>query len=282
MTVCVETLDALAGSAAAIVLDQWGVLHDGSVPYPGAPEALRRLKAAGLRLGVLSNSGKRSSPNLERIAAMGFDPALFDCVMTSGEALWQDVAAGRVPDRAFLPVTRAPGDAVEWSKGLPIRLTTRIDEAEAVLLMGLPDEDGLADWKPMLDAAFAAGLPIYCSNPDRAGPRAGGTLVVSPGTLAHNYAERGGHVIFYGKPHRPVFAAVERALDLPPSRLVMVGDSLEHDIAGAHGAGWRTVFVRGGLAAVAFAGAQDILSVLASLADREAAPMPDYTIPSLR
>ncbi|WP_439142641.1 HAD hydrolase-like protein [Pseudooctadecabacter sp.] len=47
---------------------------------------------------------------------------------------------------------------------------------------------------------------------------------------------------FYGKPHTPVFRAVERSMNVVPDRLLMVGDSLEHDISGAAKAGWATLF----------------------------------------
>jgi ribonucleotide monophosphatase NagD (HAD superfamily) len=36
-------------------------------------------------------------------------------------------------------------------------------------------------------------------------------------------------------------------------RYLMVGDSLEHDIAGAHTAGWDSLLIEGGLYADAFA-----------------------------
>ena len=107
------TLTEVAPRYSAIVLDQWGVLHDGSEPYPGALECLARFKTAGPRLAVLSNSGKRAAPNAARIGAMGFDASLFEVVMTSGEALWQDMTAGRVTARVLCPVERAAGDATK-------------------------------------------------------------------------------------------------------------------------------------------------------------------------
>ncbi|MEM1341561.1 MAG: HAD hydrolase-like protein, partial [Pseudomonadota bacterium] len=84
-------------------------------------------------------------------------------------------------------------------------------------------------------------------------------------------------VYFYGKPHVPIFAAMERALDLPSEALLMVGDSLEHDIAGAQAAGWQSLFLRAGLHAKHFVAADDIPGVLSKLAETEAAPLPDFT-----
>lgn len=262
----------------AIVLDQWGVLHDGTMPYP---DSISALAALNTRLAVLSNSGKRAAPNAARIAAMGFPEALFEIVMTSGEALWQDIAAGRVPHRRLCPITRAPGDAEVWCDGLPVSLTAEVETSDAVLLMGLPDDGDPQAAQAILDLARARDIPVLCTNPDRASPRAGGATVVSPGALAHAYAEAGGTVQFYGKPYRSVFTAVAAALDVAPERLLMVGDSLEHDIAGGHAAGWSTAFIRGGLHANAFEGATGVTQTITRLAAADTAPMPTYTLAQL-
>ncbi|MFV0361317.1 TIGR01459 family HAD-type hydrolase [Tropicimonas sp.] len=280
MLIALDTLDAALDGVGAVVVDQYGVLHDGSAPYSLAVETLQRLRARGTRIAVLSNSGKRAQPNADRIAAIGFPPDLFECTMTSGEALWRDMRSGRLAFPALYPITRAMHDAKSWAEGLDV-VFSGIDSADAVLLMGLPDNAQAEDCRGILERARMRDIPVLCSNPDRAAPRADGRCVISPGALAHAHAEAGGRVIFYGKPHLPVYRAVEVALNLPPEKLLMVGDSLEHDIAGARAAGWRSVFVRGGLHAGAF-GADGIESTIAALARSMRAPIPDYTLEHLR
>jgi HAD superfamily hydrolase (TIGR01459 family) len=281
MTQAIQSLIDMAEQFDAIVLDQWGVLHDGSTPYTSAIATLEALRTAGTRLAVLSNSGKRSAPNAARIAAMGFDPELFEIVMTSGEALWQDIAKGRLAYKTLCPITRDADDAEDWADGLDISLTRNLTAADAILLMGLPDSVALDHYTKMLADARANGIPVLCTNPDRASPRAGGAVVTSPGALAHDHIDVGGDVRFYGKPHAPVFRAVEVALNLPAAKLLMVGDSLEHDIAGGHGAGWSTAFIRGGLHAAAFTGGVDVTDTIARLAAEDTAPMPTFTLAQL-
>ena len=278
MTQTIESLAEIAAGYDAIVLDQWGVLHDGSTPYPDALAALQDLARGHVPLAVLSNSGKRSAPNADRIAAMGFGHTLFHTVMTSGEALYRDIASGQITARRLWPIEREAGDAAEWAKGLDIELTATLEDADAILLMGLPDGTTLDAWHPVLTRAAASGLPVYCSNPDRQSPRADG-LVLSPGALAFAYQEMGHPVTFYGKPHRPIFTALEAALGA--HRLLMVGDSLEHDIAGGHGAGWDTVLVQGGLYAADFA-TGDGTATLDRLCAEKAAPAPTFRIETLR
>jgi len=269
----INTLADVARDYDAIVFDQWGVLHNGTAPYSGAIDCLANLANSGLTLAVLSNSGKRTGPNARRMADMGFAPSLFTQIMTSGEALWRDIDAGKVPQRHFFCIERSAGDAFTWAEGLPVEFTD-LENAEAVLLMGLPDGTRLADWRPTLRAALDAGLPIYCSNPDRQSPRADG-LVISPGALAFTYIDMGGDVTFYGKPHLRIFDAL--ALSLGVARILMVGDSLEHDIAGAQAAGWDSLLVQGGLYASEFAQA-DHDAVLASLVTAKACRPPTFSI----
>tara|TARA_B100000780_G_scaffold14332_2_gene9634 strand:- start:7414 stop:8247 length:834 start_codon:yes stop_codon:yes gene_type:complete len=269
----IDTLADVAQDYDAIVFDQWGVLHNGTAPYSRAIECLTGLANAGLPLAVLSNSGKRAGPNALRIADMGFAPSLFTQIMTSGEALWRDIHAGKLLQRRFFCIERSAGDACAWAEGLPVEFTD-LENADAVLLMGLPDKARLADWGTPLAAALDADLPIYCSNPDRQSPRADG-LVISPGALAYAYVDMGGHVSFYGKPHPGIFDALASSLGV--ARILMVGDSLEHDIAGAQSAGWDNVLVQGGLYANDFAQA-DHDSVLANLVAAKACRPPTYSI----
>lgn len=277
MTHHIASLAEIASSYDAIVLDQWGVLHDGTEAYEGAIDILAELKSDGRRLVVLSNSGKRAEVNAKRIEEMGFPPGLFEHVMTSGEALWRDVSDGEIAARNFYPIERARGDAAAWCAGLDISLVP-LEDAEALLLMGLPDGHDKSDWTEVLQFARSADLPIYCSNPDRQSPRAGGP-VTSPGALGFDYVEMGGNTHFYGKPHSPIFRALERSFGT--TNFVMVGDSLEHDIVGAQQVGWDSVLVRGGLYAEQFAvrGKDD---VLASLVTQYGCKPPTFTIGKLQ
>ena len=54
-------------------------------------------------------------------------------------------------------------------------------------------------------------------------------------------------MLYYGKPHPAAFEAALASLGVPPSRVLHVGDSLLHDVAGAHAAGVDSLFVAGGI-----------------------------------
>ncbi len=58
-------------------MDQFGVLHDGQKPYPGAIEAVSQMADAGLTLVILSNSSRRSGGTIKKLGKMGFRESAF-------------------------------------------------------------------------------------------------------------------------------------------------------------------------------------------------------------
>jgi ribonucleotide monophosphatase NagD (HAD superfamily) len=89
---------------------------------------------------------------------------------------------------------------------------------------------------------------MICANPDILVER-GHQLLYCAGALAQNYAAKGGEVAYAGKPHLPVYertlAEIGRLRGKPVerSRVLCIGDGVETDLAGAHAAGLRSVFV---------------------------------------
>lgn len=73
----ITSVAQIADRYKGILLDQFGVLHDGRVPYPGAIEAVRSMHASGLRILIISNSSRRSGGTIGRLEAMGFQAEWF-------------------------------------------------------------------------------------------------------------------------------------------------------------------------------------------------------------
>ena len=199
MTKIINSISEIVHEYDAIVFDQWGVLHDGKVSFEGAIECLNGLKKSNVKLAVLSNSGKRSQSNAERISMMGFSSTLFETIMTSGEALWTDISSNIINEKKFFPIERDKGDAKLWAGSLDISFEDSVHSAQAILLMGLPDGDDLINWTDILEIALDLNLPLYCSNPDLLSPRPGGKLITAAGVLAHHYRECGGRGSFLRK-----------------------------------------------------------------------------------
>ena len=119
---------------------------------------------------------------------------------------------------------------------------TGIAEAEVALAIGLRDDmtETGADYAGELAAMRARGLTMLCANPDLVVHR-GDRLLYCAGSLAQAYEALGGAVIYYGKPHLPVYESALAALGVllghGPKRALAVGDGLLTDIKGANASG---------------------------------------------
>jgi len=285
--VSIPVLSGLAPLAArydAFILDLWGVIHDGIAPYPGVLDGLGRLRAAGKRVVLLSNAPRRSAKVAAELGRMGIDDALYDAVLTSGEAT--RIALTRRDDAAFAALGRRylfigkDGDR-DLLDGLDYRSVDDVAEADFLLDTGLglgPEGPlGVADYADPLAAARARALPMVCANPDLAVIR-GGRREACAGALAQHYAGLGGAVLYRGKPYPEIYRLCRTLLDgASTGRVLAVGDGLATDIVGARDAGIDALLVTGGLLADAWgvdpAAPPDPARVAAACAEAGVAPI---------
>ncbi|SOD96510.1 TIGR01459 family HAD-type hydrolase [Caenispirillum bisanense] len=246
-------LRALADRYDAFILDLWGVVHDGQTPYPDAVATLAALKDAGKPVIMLSNAPRRSVVVENAMTAMGIDRALYDQVLSSGEAVRMELERPRDPFYAGL------GDTVYYLgrrgdesvlEGLPpFRMVDDPAEASWILDTGPRSfEQTLDDLEPELRALAARKLPLVCANPDRVVIRAGKRILCA-GAMADRYEELGGGPVSWrGKPDPAVYELCLERLGLGDrSRVATVGDSFHTDIAGGTAAGIDTILCTAGI-----------------------------------
>ena len=235
------------------IIDIWGVLHDGVRPYPGAIECLKALRAAGKRIVLLSNAPRRAAAAAAAMVPMGITADLFDDIVTSGEVTHRMLAERREPFFRSLGRTvyhLGPARDRNLIKGLDLRKVTQVAEASFVLNTG-PDDSrdptDMAPFEPELLAAATRHLPMVCANPDLEVIR-GGRRILCAGALALRYAQLdGGPIVWIGKPDPLIYQPVLARLAVPKERILVVGDSLRTDMAGAAAIGVDSCWVLGGL-----------------------------------
>jgi HAD superfamily hydrolase (TIGR01459 family) len=241
------------------VIDLWGTLHNGIVAYPGAIDALIRLKEKGKRIGLLSNAPRRAKPAVEMLEGMGIKAELYDAIITSGESVFR--ALRDRPDPWHQNLTGAC-----WHLG-PIRDRSVFDGLDldlrehpegtgfCVATGAKMNEERVEDYQEDLDKGLALGLPMICANPDIWVP-VGDILAICAGAFAEYYEGKGGDVNWHGKPHRPIYTQLFTELEavgasVDPARTLAVGDGLHTDVAGAAGAGIASALLVGGVHAPA-------------------------------
>ncbi len=245
----------LVGVFDTFFVDQFGVLHDGQQPYDGAVAALRRIRDAAKRIVLLSNSGKRSRPNAERLTGLGFPPDCYDLLVTSGEVAWRMLADGRMslpreserPLRCLLLERNGDGSAIA---GLGYETVESGADADLVLIAGSEgDRLALADYRQRLEPAAGRNVPALCTNPDKIMLTASGPCF-GPGRIGELYEQLGGPVTWIGKPFPDIYrVAIEEVGVASTDDILCIGDSVEHDIAGARRAGLTSALVRSGILA---------------------------------
>src|ERR1700688_4087076 len=85
----IDGVAALMPDYDGVILDLWGVVHDGIAPFPGVLACMARLIAAQKRVVLLSNAPRRADDVIRRIARIGVPAGLYHGVMSSGEEAWQ-------------------------------------------------------------------------------------------------------------------------------------------------------------------------------------------------
>jgi HAD superfamily hydrolase (TIGR01459 family) len=248
-------LDGIAPLASrydGFILDLWGVIHDGVKLYPKSRETILRLRERGKRIVMLSNAPRRAAMAAAGLTRLGIAPDLYDGIMTSGESVWQALLTRDDPWFASLGrrvFFLGPGRDLPLLEGLDLDLAPTPAEADFVLNVGADealDDRALAPHLPALEACRAAGLPMVCANPDIIIVR-DGEQILCAGALAQAYAAMGGEFRQRGKPDAAVYGPTLAMLDVPPDRVLAVGDALRTDIAGAAGVGLDACWVLDGI-----------------------------------
>ena len=258
-----------------ILLDQFGVLHDGNTLHAGVPEFLEYLLQKQKTTCIVSNTSSRRAAAAKRLAALGVrgqDPNL---IITSGEAAfeWLAAAAAAATAASTAPlkvawITWNHVSVDEYFHGLPegqIQITP-VETADLLFLHGsdavatsatarLAVPSFLTDGdvshpaiNHVLRTAAARRLPAVCANLDHTAVTPAGTINFMPGLLKKEYERLGGTCVGFGKPHKEFFeravaAAVTGRNNNKKLRALHIGDSLCHDVAGATLAGIDSVLV---------------------------------------
>ncbi|MBL8906753.1 MAG: TIGR01459 family HAD-type hydrolase [Rhizobiales bacterium] len=243
------TMDDLSRRYPLWLCDVWGVVHNGQRSFPAAVAALRRHRANGGHVVLVTNAPRLSGEVRKQLDRLGVDQAAYDAVVTSGE-----VTRHLVARHAGKPIYHiGPPNDVSVMAGIDV-VHGSIEDASVIVCVGLRDDrrDSLGDYEPLLDELRARDLEMICANPDKV-VRVGDRLIYCAGALAERYAKKGGRVSMAGKPYAPIFdLAVSEASRLAGRQfarrdILMIGDGPETDVKGAADYGIACLFITGGI-----------------------------------
>jgi len=262
----VEHLRDLVGGVDVVLSDIWGVVHNGLVAFPEACEALHQVRAQGSTVILITNAPRPADSVQRQLRKLGVADDTYDAIVSSGD-LTRTFVAERTGQSMFW---LGPERDNSIYRGLDA-VFAPLQSADYIVCTGPFDDEteSAEDYRGMMTEARGRNLTLVCANPDIVVER-GDRLIYCAGAIAELYRELGGEVIFYGKPHRPIY---ERAMAIaqacrgnvatPSSRVLAIGDSVRTDLAGAQGFGIDCLFVTRGIHSDAFDGIDRLDSVAA-------------------
>jgi HAD superfamily hydrolase (TIGR01459 family) len=250
-----DGLSQIARQFDGMLIDQFGVIHDGARLYPHASDVLEHLSRLNIPVAVMTNSGKRAPANQARLLKMGVAAHQMAAVVSSGE-----VAKHHVAGKRAIVVGK---DGEDY--GLEdVTIVQHAKDAEIMLILGSnAPKTSLNDYREQFRGL---SIPAICCNPDQQMLTPNG-LQPAPGAIASVYEEMGGKVQWIGKPYREIYDHAVAAIG-NPKRVLCIGDSAEHDVAGGRNAGHSTLLVMTGISA--------------GLDGEEIEPKPDFVLDQLR
>jgi len=261
MTKMIRSLAEVAAGYDAVFCDLWGCLHNGKAPFPAAVGALRAFRAGGGRVVLMTNAPRPRSAVERQLNAMGVPQDAWDLIVSSGDAAQAAMLQGAVGRKVFHIgavkdepfFSEFPGDMAALAASQPAIERVGMLDAEGIVCTGLADDqtETPADYRAQLLLGKTRGLPMLCANPDIVVDM-GEKRVYCAGALARDYANMGGEVLYYGKPHPPIYDLARRRMGLDDPRILCIGDGIATDVQGGIAEGLDTLFITGGIAADRF------------------------------
>lgn len=256
MTRIIESLDEISSNYDACFVDLWGCVHDGLHPFPDAVDALRKFRAKGGFVVLVTNAPRHRTSVEAQLDQIGVPRDCWDTIATSGDSARAAMFTGAVGnkvwfmgeahDRSFFDPLAIIDDPVDIKE-------VALNEAEGIICCGPFDPHAHPDeLRPQLLLAKQNGLKLLCANPDIVVDR-GETREWCAGAVAQLYTEMGGESLYFGKPHPPIYDLARRRMAadgrlIDDSRILAIGDGILTDIRGAQGEDIDSLFITGGLA----------------------------------
>ena len=248
----IKSIEEIINDYDNFIIDQWGVMHDGTFGYEHAFNSINILNSNNKNLFIISNSSKRSKSSIDNLPKLGFKKNSFINTVTSGEMIWQLLKEKFLGDRnkknCFHIYDEEKEDGLDFRDGLNFNFVEKIEEADLILACTPFINLQPIDYIPLLEVAYKKEITMYCANPDFETVESNSNNnVFCMGAIGEIYKKMGGNVIIKGKPDVSIYAETTKQINLEKNRTVAIGDSLFHDIKGANNFEIDSVLVKSGI-----------------------------------
>mgnify|MGYP001380310457 CR=1 FL=1 len=255
MVKIIDSIGDVVNLYDVFILDQWGVMHDGNNGYDHAIKSVDKLIQENKKLIIISNSSKRKISSIEKLKILGFNKNNFIEVMTSGEMIWKEISTsinnyGNNLKNCFHIYDSSKEDGLDYRIGLEnFNFVSNINDANFILACTPFENTDPINYIKILKEALDKGIIMFCANPDFVTIEKNNEKnIYCMGTIADLYAKMGGKVVILGKPSRKIYEeSCKKIQGIKLSKIIAIGDSLDHDIFGAKNFGIDSILISSGI-----------------------------------
>lgn len=233
-----------------ILIDQWGVIHDGKKSYIHAIKALEFLKRKGKKIILISNAAENVAYNKNKILKkLKINKKIYDYSITSGELFEKNINwIKKKLNKNILNCYLISHIQKNYLKKFDLRFVSEMKSIDFILACSIKPDTKIQSFKYVLKKCAQKKKLMICINPDKkVFDGKVNKLVWQVGKLAEFYEKIGGKVVYFGKPYPIIF---KKCLNLLKSKnkkeTIIVGDSIENDILGGQNFGIDTMLVKNG------------------------------------
>ena len=221
-----EGLKSIINRYDLFFIDLWGVVHNGIELYENSINVLDNLAAAKKDFILLTNAPRPNATVINFLKKMGLKK-YFENVFTSGEAAHKYLIS-HLGKKNFFHI--GPPRDFDLFKNIEKNNVLNIEDADYFLCTGLfeDQENDLDYYKKLL--SNHTSKKMICTNPDLIVDR-GEEREYCAGSVAKSFEEITGEVIYFGKPHPPVYNLSTNIIN---KKVLCIGDNLNTDIKGAN------------------------------------------------
>ena len=241
-----STLQHFFPPIRGIVLDMDGVLWKDTRPIGNLPAIFDRMHSVGLKVMLATNNATMTVEQyLEKLKGFGVVLDSWE-IITSAHGV-ADALVKAFPAKGAVFVVGENGVITALCEAGFSVITDPDDETQVVAVVAGMDR-GLSYRKLSRSMShIRAGASFYGTNPDATFPTPAGLVPGAGSVLAAIQAAAGKDPIVIGKPSPFMFRLCAERMQLNMPEILMVGDRLETDIAGAQAVGARTGLVLSGV-----------------------------------
>jgi HAD superfamily hydrolase (TIGR01459 family) len=243
-------LSEIADKYDLFLVDLWGVLHDGELLYPNALDTLTKLNQFGKKVIFISNAPRKNEIVAKILDGYKIPKEFYQKIVTSGDVTHNFLSEANILGSKYYYVgpDRDSGLLAELKQYQEVK---KAEEADFLLACGFDNwGDRFESRVKELDSGLKNHLPMVCANPDKIVVKQNGSKMLCSGEMASYYKEKGGEVLYFGKPYEAIYQrAVKDVAGFDKARTIAIGDGIETDVKGANDFGIKSLFVASGIAA---------------------------------